>query len=90
MSVESHAQSGDPRALLRTIDHLVYATPDLTAGVKQIEALLGIRVTPGGQHPGEGTRTRSSLWSPTSYLEIIGPDPANPSRVVLENSESTI
>ena len=38
--------------LLAQIDHLVYATPDLTAGVKQIEALLGIHATPGGQHPG--------------------------------------
>ena len=35
-----HAQSDEAAVLLRQIDHLVYATPDLSAGVERIEALL--------------------------------------------------
>jgi hypothetical protein len=32
-----------PRPLLSAVDHLVYATPDLTAGIDRIASLLGVR-----------------------------------------------
>ena len=57
------------------IDHLVYATPDLERGIREIEELLGIRAMLGGQHPGRGTQNASIALGAGAYLEIIGPDP---------------
>jgi hypothetical protein len=61
-----------------SVDHLVYATPELFRGVEEMEALLGIRASPGGQHLGFGTRNALIALGPDSYIEIIGPDPDQP------------
>lgn len=62
----------------QTIDHLVYAAPDLREGVAEVERLLGVRAAAGGKHAGRGTHNALLSLGMGVYLEIIGPDPDQP------------
>lgn len=56
-------------------DHLVVAGPDLAALCEWWADHAGAAPTPGGAHTGLGTRNALVGLGPTSYLELVGPDP---------------
>ena len=58
-----------------TIDHIVLATTDLAAGTAELEARLGLPLSPGGQHAAMGTHNRLLSLGPEAYLELIAIDP---------------
>lgn len=57
-----------------TMDHILWATPNLDYGCELFANLTGVTPAPGGAHPGFGTRNALSSFSPTTYLEILAPD----------------
>lgn len=63
---------------ISAIDHFVLAGPDLEALVEVWSTATGIVPTPGGAHDGVGTRNELVAVDSTTYIELIGPDAAQP------------
>ena len=61
-----------------TVDHLVYATPDVEGSVRHIAGLTGVWPVEGGRHVGGGTRNFLLGLGGLRYLEIVGPDRDQP------------
>lgn len=68
------------RSSAARLDHLVYAVPDLEAGVRRFSEITGVEPAPGGRHIGRGTANYLVGLGDQAYLEIIGPDPAERER----------
>lgn len=64
--------------MLPPIDHLVYATPDLDAGIEVVAEQLGVRAAYGGKHLGIGTHNALLSLGNGAYLELIAPDMDQP------------
>ena len=58
-----------------TLDHHVWATPDLDSGVAEMESRLGVTTMAGGRHPGVGTHNAVFDIGDQTYFELLAPDP---------------
>ncbi|MHA7850117.1 VOC family protein [Roseovarius sp.] len=60
------------------LDHLAVAARDLEEGRAKVEAALGVRLQPGGQHAHFGTHNLLLGLEDGLYLEVIAIDPEAP------------
>jgi len=60
------------------LDHLLYATSDVDATVRDLEERFGVEFGGGGRHAAWGTRNRILPLGDDLYLEVIGPDESRP------------
>lgn len=61
-----------------SLDHLAVVCRTIEEGTSYVEAVLGVEMSPGGQHPAMGTHNTLVSLGPSAYLEVIAIDPEAP------------
>jgi len=61
-----------------SIDHLVVTASTLETGAEHVRRALGVGLERGGEHGRMGTHNLLLRLGPSTYLEVIAPDPGAP------------
>ena len=63
---------------ITALDHIVYASPDLSLAIERVSALTGVQPVRGGSHSGRGTRNALFSLGSDQDVEVLAPDPTQP------------
>ncbi len=73
LQAQTHAQSNACGADGVSLDHVIWAVPDLEGYAKRFTKLTGIKPVYGGEHTNGVTANYLVSLGPCTYLEIVGP-----------------